>query len=114
MIRVPRGNTQGFLRLLQSLRTRLRGKIIHLFVDGAGWHKGPLVRRFLARHTDLRLDYLPSYQPGLNPQERIWRQIRYERTTNHWFLNLDETWEVIRETSRRWSPMKIKRLCHIT
>ena len=49
------------------------------------------MRAFLAAHPDFHLDYLPPYHPGLNPQERIWRQIRYERTTNHWFHDLDET-----------------------
>ncbi len=73
-----------------------------------------LVDQFLALHSDLHLDYLPSYQPGLNPQERIWRQVRYERTTNHWFAGLDQTWNAVRDTSRRWSPQKIKRLCNIS
>jgi len=113
MIRVPKGNVDGFLQVLRAMRTRLRGKIIHLFVDGAGWHKGPKVRAYLATHPEIRLEYLPRYQPGLNPQERIWRQLRYERTTNHWFLDLDQTWAAIRDTSRRWSPAKIMRLCHL-
>jgi transposase len=113
LMRLPKGNTRAFLAVLRRLRQNLRGKAIHLYVDRAPWHKGPLVEQFLAVHPDLRLDYLPSYQPGLNPQERIWRQIRYERTTNHWFADLDQTWNAIRDTSRRWSLQKVKRLCHI-
>lgn len=113
-MRLPKGNTQAFLVLLRRLRQSVRGKTIHLYADRAPWHRGPLVDQFLASHRDLYLDYLPSYQPGLNPQERIWRQIRYERTTNHWFADLDQTWNAVRDTSRRWSPQKIKRLCHIT
>jgi hypothetical protein len=92
----------------------LRGKTIHLFVDRALWHRGLLVDQFLASHQDLYWDYWPSYQPGLHPQERIWRQVRYERTTNHWFADLHQTWNAICDTSQRWSPQKIKRLCHIT
>lgn len=112
-MRLPKGNTQAFLAVLRRLRHNLRGKVIHLYVDRAPWHKGLLVDRYVASHPDLHLDYLPSYQPGLNPQERIWRQIRYERTTNHWFADLDQTWRAIRDTSRRWSVQKIKCLCHI-
>ena len=116
MMRLPKGNTQAFLVLLRRLRQSLRGKTLHLYyyVDRAPWHRGPLVDQFLASQRDLHLNYLPSYQPGLNPQERIWRQVRYERTTNHWFADLDQTWNAVRDASRRWSPQKIKRLCHIT
>ena len=114
MIRVARGNTKGFIELLRSLRKRLKGKAIHLFVDGAPWHKGPLVKQYLDSHPEIRLEYLPPYQPALNPQERIWRQIRYERTTNRWFEELELTWEAIRDTSRRWSTERVKRLCHIS
>jgi transposase len=113
LLRLPRGNTRAFLTLLRRLRHRLRGKRIHLYVDRAPWHRGLLVDAYLAAHPDLRLDYLPSYQPGLNPQERIWRQIRYERTSNRWFSDLDQTWIAIRDSSRRWSLQKIRRLCNI-
>ncbi len=113
MVRRPRGNAAAFVVLLRRLQNRLRSKVIHLFVDRAPRHKGPLVKAYRTAHSDLRLDYLPAYQPGLNPQERIWRQIRYERTTNRWFPDLDATWQAIRDTSRRWSPEKIKRLCNI-
>lgn len=114
LVRLPKGNTQAFLVLLRRLRQSVRGKTIHLYADRAPWHRGPLVDQFLASHRNLHLDYFPSYQPGLNPQERIWRQIRYERTTNRWFADLNQTWNAVRDTSRRWSPQKIKRLCHIT
>lgn len=115
LMRLPKGNTPAFLALLRRLRQSLRHfQTIHLYVDRAPWHRGPLLERFLASHRHLHLHYLPSYQPGLNPQERIWRQVRYERTTNRWFADLDQTWNAIRDTSRRWAPQKIKRLCNIT
>ena len=113
MMRAAQGNTQGFLQLLRRLRQSWQGTIIHLWVDGAPWHKGPLVDSYLAKHPDLHLDYMPPYQPRLNPQERIWHQVRHERTNNHWFPTLDETWKAIRDASRRWSVQKVKRLCNI-
>ena len=60
------------------------------------------------------LRYLPSYQPGLNPQERIWRQVRYEATTNRWFETLDFVWDTVQRTTRTWTPNKVRRLCQIT
>jgi transposase len=114
MMRAAKGNAEAFVQLLRMLRRRLAGKVIHLYVDGAPWHKGTQVRQYLSSHPDIQLDYLPPYHPALNPQERIWRQIRYERTTNRFFDDLDQTWTAIRETSRRWSVERVKRLCHIT
>ena len=114
VIRTPNGNRDGFLMLLKVLYRKLRRYHIWLYVDGAAWHKGDPVRQFLTTHKRLRLDYLPSYQPALNPQERVWRRVRYEATTNRWFEHLDDILDTVHRTTRSWSPQKIKRLCHIT
>ena len=100
--------------VLKQLYQRLQGYRIRLYVDGASWHKGDIVRKFLTTHRRLHLDYLPAYQPALNPQERVWRRVRYEATTNRWFESLDATWDTIQRTMHSWSPQKIRRLCHIT
>ncbi len=113
MVRTPRGNRDGFLIGLRHLYRRLRGYTLWLYVDRAVWHRGEEVEVFLNTHPRLRVDYLPRYQPGLNPQERIWRRIRYEATTNRWFNDLDATWDTVRKTTHSWSPQKIRRLCHI-
>lgn len=114
MIVTERGDRQGFLRALRHLYRRLRGYRIWLYVDRARWHRGDAVEAFLKTHPRLRLRYLPAYQPGLNPQERIWRRVRYEATTNRWFENLDETWNTVHKTVHSWSNAKIRRLCNIS
>lgn len=114
MVRPPRGNRAGFLTTLRHLYRRLQGYTIWLYVDRASWHRGAEVEHFLEIHPRLHLDYLPRYQPALNPQERIWRRVRYEATTNRWFETLDAIGVTIRKTTRSWSPQKIRRLCHIT
>lgn len=60
------------------------------------------------------LSYLPPYQPGLNMQERVWRQVRYEATTNRWFDELDTIWSTVQKTTHSWSREKIRRLCNTT
>lgn len=114
IIKVPKGNRQGFLSCLRHLYSSLKSYTIWLYVDRARWHMGEEVRIFLKSHKRLHLEYLPPYQPGLNPQERLWRQIRYEATTNRWFEDLDVIWVTIRKTAHSWTPIKIKRLCNIT
>jgi len=114
MIKAPQGNRKGFIQCLRHLYRRLPEYTIWLYVDGARWHKGQDIEVFLVKHERLHLEYLPPYQPALNMQERIWRQIRYEATTNRWFVTLEETWTGITKTTRSWSPEKIKRLCQLT
>jgi len=98
---------------LRQLSRRLRGYTIWLYVDRASWHRGAEVEGFLKSHRRLHVNYLPRYQPALNPQERIWRRVRYEATTNRWFEDLDATWNTIQQTTHSWSSKKIRRLCHI-
>ena len=114
MVKTPRGNRAGFLLGLRQVYRRLRGYTLWLYVDRAVWHRGKEVEAFLKTHPRLHLAHLPRYQPGLNPQERIWRRVRYEATTNRWFEDLDAIWETVRKTTHSWSPQKIRRLCHIT
>jgi len=113
LMRAPTGNREGFLDCVTLLYRRLRGYTIWLYVDRARWHMGDEVEEFLGTHTRLHLEYLPRYQPGLNMQERIWRRVRYEATTNCWFDNLDTVWETVVKTTHSWTPAKVKRLCQI-
>ena len=113
LMRHPQGNREGFVDCLRQLYQRLKGYTIWLYVDRARWHRGEEVNIFVKTHIRLRLEYLPCYQPGLNLQERIWRQVRYEATTNRWFESLDDIWETIQKTTHAWTPNKIKRLCKI-
>ncbi len=101
------------MNILRHLYRRLRGYTIWLYVDRAGWHKGELIDRFLEKRPRLHLSYLPRYQPGLNVQERLWKQIRYQATTNRWFPELEAIWLAVTKTFRSWSPKKIRRLCNI-
>jgi transposase len=114
MIRTEHGNREGFLDVLSHLYRRLQRYRISLYVDGAGWHKGAPVQQFLRTHPRLRLHYLPPYQPALNLQERVWRRIRYEATTNRWFETLDHIWDTVQRTTRAWTPQKLHRLCNVT
>ena len=114
LMRATTGNTQGFLQVLRHMLRKLPGYEVWLYVDRATWHRGDDVTLFVQSHTQLHLEYLPPYQPALNPQERVWRQTRYEVTKNTWFPDLDSIHTRIIQRTRHWSPKKIKRLYNIT
>ena len=111
MRRAAQGNTQGFLRLLRQLRRSWQN---HPSWGGRSpWAPRAAGAEVPGQTSRCAFEVLPPIKPRLNPQERIWHQVRYERTNNRWFPDLDETWKAIRDTSRRWSVHKVKRLCNI-
>ncbi|MEK7992564.1 MAG: IS630 family transposase [Planctomycetota bacterium] len=114
VIRTARGNRDGFLQVLRHMLRALRGYSIHLYVDGASWHKGEEVRLFLQHHTRIQIEYLPPYQPALNEQECIWRQGKYEVTRNVWFDSLDTIYLQFKSKVDHWPKQRIKQLCIIT
>lgn len=111
MIKQPKGNTDGFLAMLTCILRRYKQFIIELWVDHARWHKGKRVVEFLSCHRELRIEYIPKYHPELNFQERLWRIMRYEETTNTYYETFEQLDRAVFKRSRKWKPKKILPLC---
>jgi transposase len=72
------GRLNGDL-FIQFLRRLLYGAIHPLFliVDGHPAHRSTVVRKFVAStEGKLRLFYLPTYSPELNPDEQVWNHLK--------------------------------------
>lgn len=72
------GRLNGDL-FIQFLRRLLYGAIhpIFLIVDGHPAHRSAAVRKFTAStEGKLRLFYLPTYSPELNPDEQVWNHLK--------------------------------------
>lgn len=56
--------------------------ILHLVIDSLPVHKSKLVQHFLEQNAKhLRLHYLPTYAPDLNPDEFVWHYMKARGTT---------------------------------
>jgi len=108
-----RGNTDGFLKMLARIVLRFKGLVVDLWADNASWHKGPRVSQFLSEHTNLSIHYLPPYHPELNPQERLWRTLRYEETTGTYYETMLHLEVAVFSRSQRWKPRKVKQPCKL-
>jgi transposase len=65
-----------FILFLQQLIAD-RQQPIFLIVDRATYHTSRLVREFIWHHRkQIRLFYLPSYSPEINPDEHVWEEIK--------------------------------------
>jgi len=113
MVRQESGNTDGFLNTLKQILCRYRKAMIDLWVDQAKWHKGDRVVQFLSQYHRLTLHYIPKYHPELNPQERVWRIMRYEETTNTYYESFEDLVTSVFKRSQGWKPKKMFSLCQL-
>jgi len=87
----PNKNNVGFRHLLQQLVThhaQTLAKIV-IVLDNFRIHKAQAAQKWLRAHcAQLRLYFLPTYSPRLNPIERVWRHCRRNVTDNFYFGTL--------------------------
>lgn len=112
MMKAKRGNRTAFLSFLKMLLSSVSGKRIELWVDNARWHKGTAISIFCSQHKRLTIKYLPKYHPELNYQERLWKTMRYEETTNNYYESFETLVSSVFLRSQRWKPKKIQSLCN--
>ena len=72
------------IRLLEALQNAYPGKrCIHLFVDNARYHYAKSVRDWLeAPGRRVKMHFIPTYCPHLNPIERLWGVMHKNITHN--------------------------------
>jgi len=71
-----RVNAVEFIDFMERLIHGVEQKVF-LIVDGHPVHKARRVNRFVESHKDrLQLFYLPPYSPELNPDERVWNDLK--------------------------------------
>ena len=73
---VQSGNGTSFMAFLNQLRQLFPNKTIHLILDNSSIHKSKKVKRYLIRHPEVQLHFLPAYSPEYNPVEKFWWWIK--------------------------------------
>ena len=84
-------NNVGFRQLLSQVVACHAGEEtrVVMVLDNFRIHKAQAVREWLRRHRrELRLYFLPTYSPRLNPIERVWRHCRRNVTDNYFFKTI--------------------------
>jgi len=102
--------------LVRLLHHRPKGKILVVLLDNAKYHHAKILRTFLRENRNiLRLMFLPSYSPELNPIERVWKLTRKLCTHNTYFETLDQLSSAVTKRLTLWKrPNEVlRRLCCI-
>ena len=71
------------MRFLRHLLRQIEGKLLVIW-DGSPIHRGGAVKAFVASGASsrLQLEQLPGYAPDLNPDEGIWKHLKYVELKN--------------------------------
>jgi transposase len=81
-------DSAAVLRFLDALHRAVPGKLLVIW-DGVPIHRSELVQTYRDDHRDwLHIEPLPGYAPELNPDEGIWRYLKYVELKNHAFATL--------------------------
>jgi transposase len=94
--------SQDVVRFLRHLLGQIPGKLLVIW-DGSPIHRGRAVKDFLASRASLRLqlEQLPGYAPDLNPDEGIWKHLKYVELKNLCCQSLSELQVELRKAKER-------------
>ena len=76
-------NTAAFLSRVRD--SYAKEKKIHIILDNSSYHRSDVVKKFCKKNK-IKLHFLPTYSPNLNPIERLWKLMN-ERVRNNYFFS---------------------------
>lgn len=93
---------EDVVRFLRHLLRQIAGKLLVVW-DGSPIHRGRAVKDFLASGAShrLQLEQLPSYAPELNPDEGVWKHLKYVELKNVCWRSLSELGRELRKAKER-------------
>jgi transposase len=92
------------------------GKRLRVIHDRGAHHQGAAIEEVVREaRGPLVLTPQPAYSPERNPQERIWKWLRWVVTHHHWFATLREQIDAIRTFFCYLAGVKdqVRRLCGV-
>jgi transposase len=93
---------EDVVRFLRHALRRIPGKLLVVW-DGSPIHRARVVKDFLVSGASnrLRLEQLPGYAPELNPDEGIWKHLKYVELKNICCKSLSELRRELRKAKER-------------
>jgi len=91
-------NTAAVIRFLRALKRHFRGRRVILLWDRLNAHRSRAMAAFLAtQRLWLRIEWLPTYAPDLNPVEFLWGNVKGKELAN---MTVEDTLDVADALSR--------------
>ena len=101
------------IRLLSAISAAYpKKRLIHVFLDNARYHHAKLVTAWLAEPgCRIRLLFVPTYCPHLNPIERLWGQMHKHVTHNRCHARFADFKAAVLTFLRIDTPKRWRTLC---
>ena len=100
----PRHRHQEFLKFLQRLEAEFpNGKALHLILDNYGTHGHVRVQRWLARHPQFVLHFIPTSSSWLNLIERWFAELSRKTVRRGVFHSVHDLQRAIAEFLTPWN-----------
>jgi transposase len=96
------------VRFLKHALEQIPGKLLVVW-DGSSIHGSKVTKEFLksrAASSRLKLEQLPGYAPELNPDEGIWKHLKYVELKNVCCRSLSELRRELRKAKERLGHKK--------
>ena len=92
MLEVLTVNAESTIALLMAIMIMYPTKrLIHVFLDNARYHHAEIVQQWLARPgCRIRLHFIPTYSPHLDPIERLWGLMHKNVTHNRCYAKFND------------------------
>jgi putative transposase len=74
---------------MNNVQRRIPGPITVLW-DAIPIHCSKPVNQYLEQHDQLVVEQFPSYAPELNPVDKVWLYLKYDRLPNYVPITVDE------------------------
>src|SRR3989339_259756 len=82
-------NMYETVKILEKIRELYPRQKLLIIWDGAGWHRGKEVQKFIEKDQKIETIYFPRYAPELNPQEHVWKNGRSHCSHNRFIEDID-------------------------
>lgn len=86
---------------------------IWIYLDNGPVHKSRLLKKWLEMHPKVKIKWMPSYSPDLNPQEQIWGYDRRKFLNNQVFTSARQLRMKLSWFVRRMKPDVVKRVASL-
>jgi hypothetical protein len=113
MIDVPTVDAVSTIALLMAIVLMYpRKRLIHVFLDNARYHHARLVQEWLARPgCRIRLHFILSYCPHLDPIERLWGLMHKNVTHNLCYATYNDFCHSVLHFLRQRAPQNWAAFC---
>lgn len=83
-------NAEATISFFRKIEASYSGKKrIHVFCDNARYYKNKVVTEYLGT-SKIKLHFLPSYSPNVNPIERLWKWMKERVIYNTYYREFED------------------------